>query len=184
MNTGNDISIHIPWVAVDPPLLSDSSFRSPDCYRAVVDQFSVATNARYAPREGKTYCNIFVWDVTRAMGAELPHWVDNDGHPAPAASPHAHRVSCNGLHKLLLRHGLAWGWSRVSEAEAEAAANVGHPTIAIRSNPEGNGHVAVVLPTDPADSGIVVAQAGSIRFGRGSRTEAFGNTAPEYWTHP
>jgi len=183
MNTGNDVTIHIPWVAVDPPLRSDTSSRSPDGYRAVVNQFSVATNPRYATREGKTYCNIFVWDVTRAMGAELPHWVDNDGHPASAGSPRAHRVSCNVLHELLLRHGVAWGWSRVSESEAGATANVGHPTIAIRFNPNGNGHVAVVLPAEPPGSGIVLAQAGRVRFGRGNRMEAFGNEVPEYWTH-
>ena len=66
-----------------------SGNRSAANYNAVLDQFSVGNNPRYARRNGNTYCNIFVWDATRAMGAEIPHWVDQQGRPAEVGAREA-----------------------------------------------------------------------------------------------
>jgi len=73
-----------PWVPANVPLKSAASERSPALYDAVIDQFVVEKNPRYRRDQqgkGETYCNIFVWDVTRAMGAEIPHWVDQENNP-------------------------------------------------------------------------------------------------------
>ena len=56
-------------------------------YNNVINQFAVQYNPRYGEVyvDGvlkKTNCNIFVWDVTSAMGALIPHWVDANGWPA------------------------------------------------------------------------------------------------------
>jgi hypothetical protein len=65
------------WKPATPAITSDQSLRSPELYRAVIDQFQVGTAERYRPfRNGNTYCNIYVWDVTRAMGAEIPLYTD------------------------------------------------------------------------------------------------------------
>lgn len=61
---------------VDPPVTSTLEDRHPLLYSAIINQFGVETNPRYRPRNNNTYCNIFVWDVSSAMGAEIPHWIN------------------------------------------------------------------------------------------------------------
>ena len=56
------------------PLTNDVGNRSAYHYFKVIEQFEVESSPRYEPGK-KTYCNIFAWDVTRAMGAEIPHWL-------------------------------------------------------------------------------------------------------------
>src|SRR5438067_1564270 len=86
MPTAND-GVHVPqpWKPTSPPLTNGSDNRSAANYAAVVKQFDVANNGRYTPNQqgkGETYCNIFLWDVTRALACEVPHWVDADGNPS------------------------------------------------------------------------------------------------------
>jgi hypothetical protein len=55
----------------------------PQLYLEAVNQFGVESQchlARYRPTGFGTFCNIFVWDVSRAVGSELPHWVYRTGH--------------------------------------------------------------------------------------------------------
>ena len=63
-------------VPTTPPVQSDASNRSVAIYNNVINQFAVGVNPRYQPSTNATYCNIFAWDVTRAMNAEIPHWYD------------------------------------------------------------------------------------------------------------
>ena len=70
-----------------PPIQSNETNRSVALYNNVINQFAVQYNPRYTQvyvngTLTKTYCNIFVWDVTSAMGAPIPHWVDAKGLPA------------------------------------------------------------------------------------------------------
>jgi len=58
------------------PIGNSVNARSVSSYNAVIDQFGVDRNPRYAPHDGLTFCNIFVSDVTRAMEAPIPHRVD------------------------------------------------------------------------------------------------------------
>jgi hypothetical protein len=45
---------------------------------AIVETLNVKESARYKPGEGKTYCNIYAYDVVTAMGGYLPRvwWTD------------------------------------------------------------------------------------------------------------
>ncbi|NPV90054.1 MAG: hypothetical protein HPY50_04670 [Firmicutes bacterium] len=78
------IEVHQKWDVenneahkpLQPKFTSDENLRSPYAYDMIIDQFKVADNPRYKRRNGNTYCNIFAWDVTNAMGAEIPYWVD------------------------------------------------------------------------------------------------------------
>src|SRR5437016_3818100 len=65
-----------------PPLTNLAGQRDPAIYSQLINQFAVGFNPRYLPVHGNTYCNIFAWAVSRAMGAELPHWVDSSGNIA------------------------------------------------------------------------------------------------------
>jgi hypothetical protein len=83
-----------PWAGkskdiVDPDVpWNDPPNRSPENYNAVLDYFNVGNslgrkvedhkrleNDRYRRIDLSTWCNIYVHDVTRAMWANIPHWV-------------------------------------------------------------------------------------------------------------
>jgi putative chitinase len=171
------------WIPVDAPVRGDPSNRNAGNYGQVIDQFSVNNNPRYQPRGGNTYCNIFAWDVTRAMGAEIPHWVDGNGNPAGVGAPGARELDANGGHRWLEQHGPRHGWREVSAQEAQALANQGHPTVASWNNPGGIGHIAVVRPGEMTDRGPAIAQAGASNFNNGHVRDSFGNRPVQYFVN-
>lgn len=154
--------------AVNPTITSSVYNRSASLYRAVIDQFEVETNPRYAVnKKGRndTYCNIFVWDVTRAMGAEIPHYVDPvtlDARYYPDVKG-ARELNANGIYDWLQIKGEAYGWRRVTKEEAQAYADSGRPAIAVKKNPNGHGHVMMICPDRQGvkTDGVKIAQAGS-----------------------
>jgi hypothetical protein len=170
----------------NPPVRGDASHRSAAAYDDILNQFAVGVNPRYAHRNGATFCNIFVWDVTRAMGAEVPHWVDPQGNPTPHL--HGNELSANGVAAWLRAHGARFGWGRVPLADGIDRANRGCPVVLSWNNPRGIGHVAMVRPGAPdPQSGAWMAQAGAknqnyIRMF--VPDGVFGRAAPvEIWTH-
>lgn len=167
--TGSQAYPYEYWKPANPPLTNDAGNRSAQQYDAVIDQFDVTRNSRYAPyRNGSdTYCNIYVWDVTRAMGAEIPHYIhpqtgDMLGYPPPKG---ALETTANRLYDWLQNHGERYGWIQVDEATAQLAANAGQPAVTVLKNPTGHGHVQMIRPSDNNDfdpqKGVAVAQAGS-----------------------
>lgn len=156
--------------------------RSPATLARVVEQFHVADNPRYQ-REGKTtFCNIFVWDVTTALGAPIPHWVDAQSNaPADAYAPGARELNCNAWATWLPGYGARVGWAGVRADDARSAANRGEPCIALWRNPTGGpGHVAVVLPSPGRD--LRIAQAGLRCFEDEPLSHGFGSVYPiTFW---
>ena len=153
-----------------PAVTSHAHNRSAGLYNAVIAQFSVETNPRYAPNKkgtGDTYCNIFVWDVTSAMGAEIPHYIDQKTG-APMSYPNvsgARHMSANAKYDWLHKHGSEYGWYEVSAEEAQALANRGQPVVATLRRSGKSGHIQMVCPSkdgsfDP-QRGVMIAQAGS-----------------------
>jgi len=177
------IRTSIPWIRIDPPIRSKVGHRSATLYRKIIEQFDVEHNPRYTPRDGKTYCNIFAWDVTSAMSAELPHWVTSLGEPADPEADGAQRLSCNAMHEWLQTRGKDYGWYQTDLTEAVHRASLGYPTVAIFSNPSGNGHIVVLRP-DSAVSEPSCAQAGEESFSRGFLSNSFGDKIPTFWSHP
>jgi hypothetical protein len=169
----------------NPPRTNAPGARSAATYDAVLDQFAVDVNPRYAIRNGATFCNIFVWDVTRAMGAEVPHWVDRNGDPTPHNSKLGNELNANAVNRWLHEHGARYGWQQVDLRTAVAHANQGRPVVASHNNVGGIGHVAMVRPgnIDPS-YGPLMAQAGStnsngIRLHRVWKK----STNVEFWSH-
>jgi putative chitinase len=171
------------WIPVDAPVRGEPTNRTADNYNQVIDQFSVNNNPRYQPRGGNTYCNIFAWDVTRAMGAEIPHWVDGGGNPAAVGAPGARELDANGGHRWLETKGPSHGWREVSAQEAQNLANQGHPAVASWNNPGGIGHIAVVRPGEVTDRGPAIAQAGASNFNNGHVRDSFGNAPVKYFVN-
>jgi hypothetical protein len=160
-------------------------------YNKIIDQFQVATENRYLPKNNLTYCNIFVWDVTSAMGREIPHWVNKDsGEPVAYGSSQFNQLykqgkvqelNANMTFEWLAKHGGQYGWKQVTGEEAQAAANQGIPAVAVWKNPNASasGHIAVVRPFDAGKptgkNGIYIAQAGASNFAYNDIGMGFGS---------
>lgn len=64
------------WKATIPPAQSMFGRRSKRGYLNVIAQFAAGHNPRYAPdAKGQPRSHVFVWDVSRAMGCEIPHFL-------------------------------------------------------------------------------------------------------------
>ncbi|MCB9638585.1 MAG: chitosanase [Myxococcales bacterium] len=173
-----------PWRPIDAPIQNRPGERSANAYSHVIDQFNVESNRRYQKGhqgQGETYCNIFAWDVTKAMGAEIPHWVDGNGNPTGVGQ--GRELNANAGHDWLVNHGPNHGWRQVSAEEAQRAANEGHPAVASWKNPGGIGHIGVVRPGEMTNRGPASAQAGGRNFESGHIADGFGRAQPTYFIH-
>lgn len=176
---------------VNPPLQNDAGARSPSAYDNVINQFGVGSNPRYVPRDidkngtRDTFCNIFVWDVSRAMGAEIPFHVSlQDGH-SPVAVGTGNYMDANEMTQWLADHGAQYGWHEVTAAEAQVSANAGHPAVAAWDSHSGKpGHVAMVRPGEYSETeGPVIAQAGGNNLNHTRVSKTFANRTPRYFVH-
>ncbi|MBC6610453.1 LysM peptidoglycan-binding domain-containing protein [Hymenobacter sp. BT507] len=171
---------------IHPPLTNEEAARTATVYTEVIDQFAVGKNPRYRPRDGNTYCNIFLWDVTRAMHCEIPHWVNAQGNPAEPFQAGASEMNVNGTLTWLTNQGTRhFGWKPTDAADAQRCANEGHPAVALWRNPTGgHGHTAVVRPGALlAGRGAAIAQAGRLCFNLGHIKDGFGNLTPKFYVH-
>ena len=169
-----------------PPLTNTASNRRRNIYDQVLNQFAVGNNARYISTGGQTFCNIFSWDVTRAMGAEIPHWINAAGKIKEPASSGASEVNVNGTVGWIEHFGVENGWVRTDAAGAQAAANQGKPAVAMRKNPVPgrHGHIAMVRPGSITGRGPATAQAGSSNFNLGHLKDGFGELPDiKYFKH-
>ncbi|MCS6886535.1 MAG: peptidoglycan-binding protein [Acidobacteriota bacterium] len=172
------------WEPINAPLTNDPSQRSAANYANVINQFAVANNPRYTPRNGNTYCNIFLWDVTRAMRAEIPHWVDRNGNPTGVGQ--GRELNANATHRWMHEHGARFGWRQVSAEEAQRLANQGFPTVFTWENRGGIGHVGVVRPGNfDSRLGPAIAQAGARNTNNAHVGNIFpgGYRVPTYWVN-
>lgn len=166
-----------PWLVDDfrvaalCPLTGTPGNRSGEALWALVQLFHVDTAERYTPKDvtgdGKdeTFCNVFVSDVTRALGCGVPHG-------------------------LLANQQVAWlkgrrDWWVVEETEAALRALCGFPVVAAWANPEATrpGHVAVLVPPPERLTGLWVAQAGALRTSRTTLGLGFGTRPVTLFTH-
>ena len=171
---------------VHPPLTNSEGKRDQAIYAQLINQFAVGDNPRYLAGHGKTYCNIFVWDVTRAMGAEVPHWVDAAGNIAAPGAAGANEININGGVSWMRTRGVPrHNWRSATAAEANDAANKGLVSVVMWKNPTGgHGHTAVVRPGIINSRGPQIAQAGRHNFNMGRVADGFGSLSPlEYFIH-
>ena len=147
------------WNPIDTNILPDyTTNRNADDYLKTIELFNVEQSKRYRRDSSNTYCNIYVSDVTNALGVYIPRWVNGE------------KLSATGM-KGWLEAPLAQdlGWREVTPEEAQALANEGIPAVAVTS-----GHIAMVIPGEgDTFDGVYYpasAQAGSVNFDDGSNT--------------
>ncbi len=182
------------WVAANPGIVSHVGERSASDYRAVINQFNVEDNERYRVNklgQNDTYCNIFAWDVSRAMGAEIPHYINAaTGEPAQAGSAGAVELDANAVNDWLNTYGKQYGWVQVGAEDAQAFANQGMPAITSWKNSNGHGHMQVVSPSQDggydAARGVAIAQAGEHLYNYNYITAVYGQSSlknVQYFVH-
>lgn len=163
--------------------------RSAGNLQAVVALADVERAERYRPREYgvpgtiSTFCNVFVSDVTRWLGAEVPHgigvtWIDERGTHF--------RIEWQDVRANAewLRRGEG-GWRASDAASAQSLANAGFPAVVVWDAPmRAHGHIAVLVPQGAGDIGVTIAQAGAALFSHGQLARGFGSHGPlEYFVH-
>lgn len=183
------------WVPANPVITSKPGSRSAECLKRVIGQFNVESSKRYEAYRyaGDTYCNIFVWDVTSALGAEIPHYIDPQTGVArkyPDVKS-AVELGANGICDWLEKYGSQNGWTQVDAESAQFLANTGRPVVAVWKNPEGgSGHVQIVCPSENGEydeeRGVTVAQAGNRNFNYAYITSVYSGSALQqvrYYAH-
>lgn len=152
--------------------------RSRSNYLGAIAGFNVEHNAIYQLGylvPGETWCNRYVYDVTRFLDCEIPF------------------IKAN-MQALWLRSlaGAAAGWVELTnngaiskESQAIERAEVGLPTVAVLENPvpTDHGHIGMVVPAQPPAPGVHVSAAGSHCFQNAPLSRSFGAYLPRYFTH-
>lgn len=170
-----------------PPLTNSAANRNPTILDQVINQFAVGHNPRYLPDDGNTYCNIFAWDVTRAMDCEIPHWIDDKWNIARPNSSGAYEIRINEGIEWMIKYGVKnFGWQMATAQTAQDYANLGKVAVAMWKNPipGGHGHIAVIRPGAITNKGAACAQAGGTNFNYGHIKDGFGALKiPKYYVH-
>ena len=179
------------WRPTTAVVTSNVGNRSAERYNSVIRQFMVESAERYRPfRDGYTYCNIYMWDVTRAMGAEIPLYTDaltGEARYYPDTSGTTSMTAVR-MDAWLKNHGADYGWRKVDAQTAQMHANEGKPAVTTAGTID---HVQVVCPSrngqyDPV-RGVTVAQAGSRVTSYTYITDIYSanalNNHVSYWIH-
>ncbi|MGV3620156.1 MAG: hypothetical protein ACO1OB_05040 [Archangium sp.] len=158
------------WKAVPAPLQSVQGKRSEALYASVVKQFGVTVNPRYeedAPGKGRGH--IFVWDVSRAMNCEIPHFVG------------AKELSLVQTCDWLRHEGPMRGWKRANDYELLEGTSRGWMVVVMPKD-RSIRQIAIVAPQKdegkPRLTGV-----GLIRSDSATAKEMFGSNPLECFYH-
>jgi|GEM_PF-6815388 len=124
---------------------------------AVLEVLDVENNDKYQPGGGKTYCNVYAYDVVTALGGYLPRvwWkeaalakIKNGETVKPVYGKTVYEMNANAITKWMAEYGDDFGWKKETDiAQAQAEANNGKIAIllAANKNAKRSGHVSVIL---------------------------------------
>ncbi|CAN5115878.1 hypothetical protein BH11PLA2_BH11PLA2_37790 [soil metagenome] len=139
------------WGA-DAPKLTATALANREKIDKVFDKYT----EKYAPKDGKTYCNVFASLCTEELGAKVPQKL------------------ANLQYAWLLKEGKDAGWKEVKPEEAQKQANEGAIVVASWKNPDPakHGHIAVVRPY--ADHAFSIEKGPRIsQFGSNNKKDVF-----------
>jgi hypothetical protein len=183
------------WQPVVFDRINRADARSPSNLLLAVAPLAVNAHPRYHPKIDEktgvksTWCNIFLWDATSALDAEIPHFYPEHILEGGKVKQQRGEFTALGMIGWLKREGPAQGWRSCTEAEARRRADVGFPTVVTWMNPKFSGgkpqpsHVALLLPS-PINGPQLIAQAGAECLFGAPIERGFGDAKPlEYYTH-
>ncbi|MDO8448471.1 MAG: DUF1906 domain-containing protein [Rhodoferax sp.] len=163
---------------------------------AIGDWLDVEHSARYARRDGLTFCNVYTADYCYLAAAYLPRvwWtsatiakIAAGQAVAPAYGETVREMRADDLYRWLLDFGTMFGWRRVADATAlQNAANGGGIGIicADRATEGRAGHITVVVPeqagkTAQRDAAGNVDQP--LQSQAGAVNKRFGSAGRNWW---
>ena len=166
-----------------PDFTNGTDNRNPVSYKQALAQFDVVNNPRYTPRNNNTYCNIFLWDGSRALGCEIPHFKLYYSKIGDKVVLTGNEFNANVVAQWFSSEAAPLaGWHEASVDDAAAHVNKGAPTVIIWNNPGGIGHVAWLLPS-PITGIFRAAQAGGTNFFDDDYRKGFGNAPVKFYVH-
>lgn len=160
------------------------------------DWLRVDTSARYAPRDGVTFCNVYAADYCYLAGVYVPRvWWTGDaiariasGQDVPVAYGDTVReMRADDLYAWLQDFGASFGWRRVSDATAlQRVANGGGVGLICADRREAGrpGHITVVVPetavhTAARDAAGNVSQP--LQSQAGGTNKRYGSAGVNWW---
>jgi hypothetical protein len=179
---------------------------------AIIEYLGVdkPSHARYQPRDGLTFCNIYAHDYCDLAGVYLPRvwWlpdaIERLARGETVEPRYGSTVSeqrANDLFRWLAAFGPRFGWRQTGTlTKLQSDANVGAVCVIVAARKENGrpGHISVVVPETAEHSarrdgsGAVIAplqsQAGTTNFRYGTGTagwwlgQQFADHA--FWVHP
>lgn len=160
------------WKAVNAPMTSKPGRRTAIVYQNVIEQFAAGYNQRYVvedPKQSKTH--IFVWDVTRAMNCEVPHFAGG------------REMTLGQMVDWLRYEGPTRGWKKANAQQAAEAADRGEAVLAVPQDGKQRA-IAVVRPGGLDDSGYPRVAAAVDEVGNDmAAPEALKTKLIAYFTH-
>ncbi len=158
------------WKGLTPPVQSAVGHRNGPLLQQVIAQFAVGTNPRYEPdAPGKPRGHIFLWDVSRAMGCEVPHFVG------------ARELSLAQTCDWLRHEGPMRGWRKVADADLFTVASQGYLVVAMPR--ELKFKQLAVLEPQPVASKPLLTGAGLIRGSRLPAGDLLGARLLDFFAH-
>ncbi|MCC7247438.1 MAG: hypothetical protein IT473_02335 [Lysobacter sp.] len=166
----------------------------------IVDWLAVdkLSHARYRPRSGVTFCNIYAHDFCHLAGAYLPRvwWspralidLQAGKRVEPLIGDTIFEMRANDLFRWLRDFGPDFGWRRTGTAtKLQQEANQGAIglIVALRKIEHRSGHITVVVP-ETADERAKRDTAGEVTSPlisqAGVRNFRYGNGAAQWWKH-
>lgn len=126
----------------------------------IIDWMDVGRLAhlRWKGGGGKTFCNVYVYDVCDTAGAYIPRvwWksktisaLSAGGSVAAKYGETVEEMRANYIFNWLVEYGADFGWTRLFDVDAlQSQANAGRMAIicAQRTNMESSGHIQIVAP--------------------------------------
>ncbi len=162
----------------------------------IVEWLEVETSARYLPRDGKTYCNVYAADYVYLAGAYLPRvwWTGaaiarlaSGRTVEPIYGKTVMEMRADALYQWLIDFGSTFGWRRVaSPDDLQMAANGGGiGVICADRRAEGlSGHITVVVPETDVQRAVRNASGQvqqPLQSQAGSKNKRYGSAGPNWW---
>lgn len=161
VNPRNSLMRAYPLFEQGMPLCNISELSASDRKEAisrVLNWLDVEKNPRYLSRNGKTYCNIYAYDLTYLLGAYLPRvWWNEEtikkirsfSYVEPVYGETIFEQNCNSLSTWLKNYGSIFNWRKIKTVgEIQCQINKGSIGCIIskqRLN-DIHGHISMVVP--------------------------------------
>ena len=157
------------WKATTPPAQSMFGRRTRRSYLNVIHQFAAGHNPRYAPDAKGSRAHVFVWDVSRAMGCEIPHFLAG------------RELNLAQTVDWLKMSSLSRGWRKVKLETALEQVELGNLAVVVPKDPRQK-KIAVLRPRDEQGA-LRVAAAVPEKGNDVGLFEAMGTNEVELFVH-